>query len=602
MAVTLGKSQIVINLQSIVQSASATIKQERQNSQFKKEAEFQRAVADGLSYAEQVKFRQQQLQDEKASPFSDPEYVSKLEESVSKTKKLERFDKYRTKYSQTVGDLSSGKINEKKYLATLEEAIKGVEDPELRLEIQNDITEARKKVKEYDDTILSNHIKKLQYDGTQKTINETISEVATARMLASVNGSESETSAYDETLAALRSQLATTKVQDAISDYQVTSETRGTGAMEKLNFIGQQIADADPSSPVRIGGRVYASAQQYWNIEREGYLSGMSKTFGNFFEEIDAEAKNKVGVSTSKVGFPTQSVLDSVDNTFKEIASRPEMQPYLQRLETVRASTMSEAVDKFAKKVIDAAETSLSFDLAAPQIKSAGTKYGVDTSYYLGDLLQKSRGYEQGNVIPDGSTERLASMVSVELPEIKNTPTKTDTSSPSTAKPSTTGGYTVKSGDTLSGIAKTNNLSLQELIDANPQYKQNPNAIKVGADITLPVKISPMNEKSAAGGAMPESASNQSLPVQGTPVAPVTAPTTPAVSESAVNTAAQPSQQPTNQVTPSTYSGDSITDYLKSTGKDASFASRQKMAIEAGISDYKGSAEQNLKLLKTLRG
>ena len=46
----------------------------------------------------------------------------------------------------------------------------------------------------------------------------------------------------------------------------------------------------------------------------------------------------------------------------------------------------------------------------------------------------------------------------------------------------------------------------------------------------------------------------------------------------------------------------SIVDALKSIGVDSSFVNRQKIAVKNGISDYKGSADQNNKLLSLLKG
>ncbi|MBI0578578.1 N-acetylmuramoyl-L-alanine amidase [Neobacillus cucumis] len=50
------------------------------------------------------------------------------------------------------------------------------------------------------------------------------------------------------------------------------------------------------------------------------------------------------------------------------------------------------------------------------------------------------------------------------------------------------------------------------------------------------------------------------------------------------------------------YKGDSIVDYLNSLGEDSSFSNREKLAAKYGIGNYKGTAEQNLKLLDILRG
>src|SRR5687768_1971372 len=46
--------------------------------------------------------------------------------------------------------------------------------------------------------------------------------------------------------------------------------------------------------------------------------------------------------------------------------------------------------------------------------------------------------------------------------------------------------YKVKSGDTLSKIASRNGVSLQQLLEANPKFKANPNKLKVGDVLDLP--------------------------------------------------------------------------------------------------------------------
>ena len=51
----------------------------------------------------------------------------------------------------------------------------------------------------------------------------------------------------------------------------------------------------------------------------------------------------------------------------------------------------------------------------------------------------------------------------------------------------------------------------------------------------------------------------------------------------------------------SNYARPSIVDYLSSGGKASDFASREKLAGQAGIKDYTGTAEQNLKLLSELK-
>jgi len=49
------------------------------------------------------------------------------------------------------------------------------------------------------------------------------------------------------------------------------------------------------------------------------------------------------------------------------------------------------------------------------------------------------------------------------------------------------------------------------------------------------------------------------------------------------------------------YTGNSIVDYLSSTGQDSSYAARAKMAAERGINNYSGTAAQNTQMLGGLR-
>lgn len=46
--------------------------------------------------------------------------------------------------------------------------------------------------------------------------------------------------------------------------------------------------------------------------------------------------------------------------------------------------------------------------------------------------------------------------------------------------------HTVKSGETLSKIAKANGITLEQLLDANPKFKANPNRVRVGDTLNLP--------------------------------------------------------------------------------------------------------------------
>jgi len=82
---------------------------------------------------------------------------------------------------------------------------------------------------------------------------------------------------------------------------------------------------------------------------------------------------------------------------------------------------------------------------------------------------------------PDATPTSEVAGVNVEQP----TPTATPQLLPT---PTPTGRYTVQAGDTLSGIARTFDVSVDELVAANDI--DNPNNISVGQELQIPTPAS----------------------------------------------------------------------------------------------------------------
>src|SRR5829696_4167852 len=69
--------------------------------------------------------------------------------------------------------------------------------------------------------------------------------------------------------------------------------------------------------------------------------------------------------------------------------------------------------------------------------------------------------------------------------------------------------HTVKSGDTLAKIARTNGISLELLLEANPRFRANPNRIRIGDVLNIPdnqsaVIVQPQPEPQAQPQGQPQ--------------------------------------------------------------------------------------------------
>lgn len=580
-----------VDLSGSVSSSIDAVKAIRKREQARREAEFQRAIASGLSYEEQLVLRKKQLEEENKSSFSDADYIASLEKSIADTQKLSRFNKYRNRYATSLGELSAGKINEEQYLSILKSQLNNIDDPDLRLEIQTDITAAEAKLKTYKDTILSNQVKKAKYDGTRSALDEAVARVNAAKTEALINENEDEVTAHDETLSALRSQISSVSIQDSITDFQVKSSTRGTNPIEKLNYINSEIQKADSNTSIKIGDRTYASAQQFWSLERDGFLAGSSQIFGNFFDELGSHVKNTVDVAAARFGYPTQSTLDEALQIFNDLRAKPELAPFVNRLDITQASTMNDGVDKYAKHLLVVVQGTkdFSFKQADAELQRISTKYGVDVT---ADRVQLQNLSLSDANIPEEAVPEL----DLKVPGEEKKPMAPSGVVVAPIVPTVSGVREVREGDNLTDIAKEASISVDQILELNPELRVNPNFIKPGQQIKLPGATQPVSAQTTG-----------TLPAGTQPVSPSTTPT-PTPTPTPV-----PEAPKTAPVVPaSSYTGSSVVDYLKSINQDSSVVARAKLAFEKGIvktedeylkaAQVGANAQFNERLLKALRG
>lgn len=391
MAKELGERTFSINLAQVVRESIGAIQTVRRSENAKKEADFQAAVSSGMSYEAQIEYRQNQLDEAKTSAFGvDEEQVANLNESITSLKKLKRFNDYRTKYAEALGDMNEGKINAKVYRDRLQTLLGGATDPELQLEIQGNITQADAEVKRYEDTILTNQVKRAQFDGTEKILNSTIKKVKDARSKASLAGNEDEVAAYDATLSSLTSQLTQTKIEDSVNDITVASATRGINASGKLSSLNEEISKADDNTPITIGGKRYDSAREYWTSTRDMYLAGQgSGLFSDYFGELDGEYSSKINGDIARYGYTPSSTIQSINQDFQTMAMKPEFQPFLDRVKNMGSVAVAAAVKTMAETIISRAQYSGDYKTADASLTQLGTQFGVDTQTYRLDLGNK---------------------------------------------------------------------------------------------------------------------------------------------------------------------------------------------------------------------
>lgn len=498
MAILLEKTT-QFNVGVVVANAISAVKTVRAQDQSRKESAFQQAVADGLDYAGQVAYRERQLAEENASGFVDAEYRTQLQESLATTKRLKRFYDYREKYRDALGELNSGHSNAIEYAKTLKSLFDEATDPDLKAEIQTNLNDAENRVTTYKNTVLSNQVKLAEFDGTEKTINAVLKKVKQAKSFAEINGNDDEVEAYNLTIASLNSQKVQAKAEDVVNDIAVSGMLGTNNSTSKLKTLNMQITDADTETPVTINGKRFSSEQQYWEITRNAYLSGNgSGVFADYFSDLETQYKQRIDGETARFGFVQPSTIQKISSELQTLRSQPEMAPYIDRIDSFRAIAVSDAVSTVAKVTVDRASYSGDFTQADTTLKGLASTYSVDTSGYqlqLGTILnqQVNASISAGQGVPAEADLLPGSDFAIPTVSTNMTPAATTPGATPPPTTSTRSDYSVTSGDTLGGIAARNGLSLTQLLDLNPEYKANPNAVAVGANIKLaaPTPVTP---------------------------------------------------------------------------------------------------------------
>lgn len=649
MAINLKQPVVAVDLSGIVSASIQTATAARKTRQLELETEFQKAVGDGMSYDDQLKFLDKQLADEKDSSLYSEDTANELIQRIADTKKLARFSKYRTNYSNILTELKAGRANANEQLQHLNDLLTNETDPDLRLEIKNDIQDMSAEVKSMEDTMVSNQLKKAQYDGTESVLNGAIDLVKSKRASAFLEGREDEASTYDVWLTTLTKQLSETRINNKLGDIEVQMNTKGISPTAKLDQLTQLARTEDGTTPITVNNITYSSAQAYWSATRDAYLAGNGAgNFSDFFKELDDSYTETTNAAIRRDGLVTTMTLDRIATDFSNLKSRPEVAPFAARADNYQALILGSAIESTAKAIIDRANVTGDFTQADATLQSYAKKYNIDVeSYRLPLASAKEQRVAQIASATGETPEQVSKRLGVEnilTPEDKGfaipepaapgaTPGTPGATLPAPGRFAAAAAYTGGSiADFLKmaggatgfdaqaklaqeyGIANyrgtaEQNIALLGKLKAEAKGAPAPGATPPGGTPETPGVTPPAptpNPGITPPGVTPpgQTPPAQNVPTPAVPKAPE--PAAPAPVAPPAPTPPKPAQAQPLPDAAKNYKGASIVDFLSLSGQDTGYTNRQRLAVEQGIvtegTQYKGTAEQNTALLKKLRG
>lgn len=350
MAVTLERGTFSINIQRIINSANQAITQTRAKESSRKEAEFQKAIANGMSYESQIKFREEQLSAEKnKGEFVDLDYITSLETSIGTLRKMARAEKIRNTYTNALNNYIAGKGSIDTYMQVISDALGSEMDPDIRKSLQSLQSDAIQKKAEIETSAIKNRMTFAEKDNSIPLVNQSIREITDKRARAAVNGNDDEVAMWDDALLSLNQSKAKISIENTYNDITYKVARNNPNIDTQLSYYQQAVSSAAKSGPVTYDGIQYASEAAFWEAQRGSFIA--NQYLPKKSQELDAETDRIAELSPNGV-IPVVRI-KAIQDAYDNMKAIPGMDVYATQIDQQKVAKISEIVNNIAGTIVD---------------------------------------------------------------------------------------------------------------------------------------------------------------------------------------------------------------------------------------------------------
>ena len=364
-----------------------------------------RVTNEGLDYGTQLTFWKALKDEESNSQFSDPTFIQQANDTIDSVSKLKRADDYKTAYQAKLDDAIA---QHGTYLALqdwLNTQLSNTTDPDLKTSIQQDLQSTATTIYNNAKTLVDNNRQAAENDHSLTELNAVNDDINSRISDAIAHGNDDAEAYWKSQQSVVKSDIATQTAQNTINTFTITRAT-DPNPINALNQINAAIAATKADGiKVTINGTDYADMNTYLQEQRGEFLNSGDSSVSSpqtrgFIPGIQAQLQTTLDNTQAHSGIIPNATLDSVNQQWAQIASRPEMAPYAQQIESARLAQITSAVQANAKQIVDNFNTDLNYKKWAGQLQALQTKYGVDLSSDANNMIN-TEGTKQGSLLND---------------------------------------------------------------------------------------------------------------------------------------------------------------------------------------------------------
>jgi hypothetical protein len=379
----------------------------RADLQLQDELKFLQQMSDkGMSNDEQLSYRQAQLEREENRDVPDNNYVTSLKKEVTDIKKLVRYDKLRNAYKQSILEVAGGTKSLQAHMSLLQGQLAETSDPDLRSELQGQILQAQTNITESNQALLDNQVTFAEKDKSLSVIDEVLSKVKTEKAKALGAGNDRLASALDLKVQSLQQTRTQTEIENTVNQLTI-SKARKASSIGYLQDLSAEVQHANSSTPVVINGTRYNNAQAFWTQERDKYLAT------NFFTDLNKEYGDYITSVSQMNGQVPDVVLKGINTDFDQLAQRPEISPYLSRLNITKTNALADAVGKTSAAIYNKFAIDEDAESAISSLETLQARYGIDQTLNFQKIISdvaKDKAGVVNNLIGEVSARVAAGM------------------------------------------------------------------------------------------------------------------------------------------------------------------------------------------------
>lgn len=408
----------------------------------KDEADFARKVSDeGLSYDDQLSYYQSKLSQQQDKTYPNQSYISSIKNQISNLKNLSRYQKYRDTYTTDYTAYKQGKLSLDNFINYVQQAISQETNINNRNSMSDTLLQLQQQKVSDGNQMLNNQIALAENDKSVDSLNSIVASIQSKRMEAMTSGNADLVSNYDVMIQSANQQINSINAENKMNamDFQILQQ--GSSSVQKLDMLNNVANSANKTAPVFINGVKYNSESDYWNIQKNNYLSGSgSGFFSNFLTEFSNEQKNQISVlaANSNNGAVPFSNLQSIVSNVNGVLNRADIQPYAAMANAIKTDILDTVAHVNSAAILDEYTRIEDYQMAVNNLNNLQSLTGINQSSNITGLVQKAgtenikqaqdiaAGYSGGKISPETavstSPENLAKIVSGEGAILKTKP------------------------------------------------------------------------------------------------------------------------------------------------------------------------------------